>query len=49
MTEEKEKDPRGRKPLPDKEKKVLMPVYAKAKNHKKILKKINPIIKKLDD
>ncbi len=48
MSEEKEKDPRGRKPLPEKELRAVLPVYAKVKNHKKILKKIKPIIKKMD-
>jgi DNA-directed RNA polymerase specialized sigma subunit len=48
MMKEEKKETRGRKALPDKEKKVIIPVFAKKKNHTKILKHIKPIIKELD-
>jgi hypothetical protein len=39
---------RGRKKKAEKDKIKALPVYAKKKNHSKILKQITPIIKELD-
>jgi hypothetical protein len=38
----------GRKPLPDKDKKVQVRFSIKAKNEKKLVKRVLPIIKELD-
>jgi len=48
MEEKKSKDPRGRKPLPDREKKVQFQVTVKKKNKAKVKKAIAPLVKKLD-